>query len=197
MGTSTKQHTLRTAFWVSLAAAVLASTYEVGLGRLIDYLFPGDASTGAATPEPAADSATSDTPASGSSSEPNDDPTTANVSSVIGFVGGCEPYLLHAQNRWSPWGAKIRAAPDSGAQRVGRLGGNELVQVDGWVHGDVPYPHNSLPWNGDIWFHLADDSGWVSFAAVRELPTSRDQTSLDPYGGEPPPMPAVCQGARV
>lgn len=178
MSTSTKEHTLWGLFAIAVLAGVVVATYQVSFERATASRSAGNASPAVATPESSADS------------------TADGATPVVGLVGGCEPYDLHAQNRWTPWGAKIRAAPDSDSPAVGSLQGNELVRVDGWVHGDVPYPHNSPPWNSDIWFHLADDSGWVSFAAVRELPTSRDRTSLDPYGGEPAPTPTDCQGAK-
>jgi len=114
---------------------------------------------------------------------------------IVGLSGGCDPYRLYAQNRWLPHGASGRAAPSVTATKVRSFGPNEVVTVDGWVHSEIAYPTNSPPWNSDIWFHLDDGTGWVSFAAVRELPTDQDPTLRDPDGGPTPPAPALCQGA--
>ena len=113
---------------------------------------------------------------------------------IVGFSGGCETFRVVAQNRWDPFGASVRVGPDPLSEKVGSYGPNELVPVDGWVHSEIAYPTNAPPWDSDIWFHLADGTGWVSFAAVRELPTEPDPT-LRADGGPPPPTPATCQGA--
>lgn len=114
---------------------------------------------------------------------------------VLGFVGGCGAFKLYAQYRWEPYGASERAAPNSLAKKVESYGPNEIVAVDGWVHADIPYPDNPPPFNNGIWFHLSDGSGWVSFAAVRALPTSPDPTSLDEDGGPPATALPQCEGA--
>lgn len=115
--------------------------------------------------------------------------------SVVGFVGSCEPFRVVAQNRYNPPGARRLIAPDVLAEQVGGFGPNQVLAVDGWVHSTVAYPTNSPPFNSDIWFHLADDSGWVAFAAVRANPTVLDPTGLDPDGGTPAATPSTCEGA--
>ena len=113
---------------------------------------------------------------------------------IASFVGGCEPFTVHAQNRYSPVGAAIRAAPMPTASKVGSVGPNELVAVDGWVRTAPAYPTNSPPFDSDVWFHLADDSGWVSFAGVRSDPTAFDATGLAEDGGRPAPVAEECSG---
>jgi len=114
---------------------------------------------------------------------------------VVGFIGGCSPYRVVSQNRYNPPGARKLIAPDVLSQQVGGFRENEIVVVDGWVHGSVAYPYNRPPFNNDIWFHLADDSGWVSFAAVRANPTALDPTGFDEDGGTPAVAPMECEGA--
>lgn len=114
---------------------------------------------------------------------------------VVGMSGGCDGYQVFAQNRWDPRGAVARAAPNITARITDRFGRNESMIVDGWVHGRPAYPTNTAPWNSDIWLHLADDSGWVSFAGVRETPVSYDPTGLSKNGGTPVPTPGKCRGA--
>lgn len=114
---------------------------------------------------------------------------------VTGFVGSCDPFRVYAQNRYPPLGAAIRAAPEVESRQMGSEAGNKAIIVDGWVRSRVGYPSNPPPWDSDVWFHLADDSGWVSFAGVRELPTSPDESGLDPDGGPPAPASEACHGA--
>ena len=114
---------------------------------------------------------------------------------VVGFVGGCEPFRVYAQNRYPPLGTRKRRAPDPLATAVGSFAGNEIIAVDGWVRAAVAYPSNSPPWNSDAWYHLADGSGWVAFAAVRALPTVPDPTSGFSEGGPEAPLPDDCEGA--
>ncbi len=106
------------------------------------------------------------------------------------FVGGCEPFNLFAQNQFDPPGAKIWVAPSPTAQSRTGFAPNEIVTVDGWVRAKSPYATtNPPPWNADVWFHLADGSGWLTFAGVRSAPTDpsaegnfgegSDQASLD------------------
>jgi len=124
-------------------------------------------------------------------SSQNDNPPDG----VLGFEGGCEPFTLYAQNRWAALGASVRAEPAPTGEKVGSFAPNELVTTDGWVRSRSAYPTNSPPWNSDAWFHLADNSGWVSFAAVRSDPTSPDPTGLDPDGGRPAPLSETCGGS--
>lgn len=121
-----------------------------------------------------------------------DDPVPPGVASLI---GGCTRYNLYAQNRFPPLGARVMAAPLPDAKKVDGRAGNEIVTVDGWVRTKAPYPTNPEPWNSDIWFHLADQSGWVSFAGVRSAPTSPDMNGRDPYGGEPAGLDRSCEGS--
>lgn len=108
--------------------------------------------------------------------------------------GGCEKYGVFAQNRWTPIGAAVRKQPDVLAAKLEPgFAGNEVVAVDGWIHGKPAYPKNSYPWNSDIWFHLANRKGWVTFAAVRGEPTEPDPT-LRADGGQPAPTPPECEG---
>jgi hypothetical protein len=69
------------------------------------------------------------------------------------------------------------------------------IAVDEWVHSRPAYPTNSAPWNSDVWFHLADNSGWVSFAGVRATPVKHDPTGEDPDGGTPAPTSGRCEGS--
>ena len=115
---------------------------------------------------------------------------------VRGFVGGCEPFAVYAQNRFAPLGAAFRADPSPTGRKVGSAAGNELVPVNGWVRSRAAYPANSAPWNSDVWFHLADNSGWVSFAGVRADPTVPDETGgFSADGGRPVPVADDCSGA--
>jgi hypothetical protein len=124
---------------------------------------------------------------------PQRTPPPANPG-VIRFVGGCTPFHVYAQNRWLPYGTAVRTGPSPDNKVIGNRDPNQLITVDGWVHGVVPYPHNSPPWNNDKWFHLADGAGWVSFAGVRAVPTAPDPT-LSADGGMPAPTRAACQGS--
>lgn len=113
---------------------------------------------------------------------------------VLELVGGCEPFTVIAQNRWSPVGATSRAEPLQSGKEIARYGGNSHLTVNGWVRTRAAYPENPPPWNRDVWFHLADNSGWVSFASVRADTTPFDVTGLDPNGGREAPTPAECSG---
>lgn len=115
------------------------------------------------------------------------------ITGVVGFVGGCAPFRVYAQNRWLPYGAAIRSGPSLANKQISARDPNQSIEVNGWVHGDVAYPHNAKPFNSNIWFHLADGAGWVSFAGVREDPTFNDPTLLA-SGGTPAPTEPGCQG---
>lgn len=112
---------------------------------------------------------------------------------VVGFVGGCPPFQIYAQNRWEPYGTAVRAKPSNLATIVATFPGNMSLSVNGWVHGRVAYADNRPPFDSDIWFHLSDDAGWVSYAGVRALPTARDPTGVAD-GGPPAPHPPKCEG---
>lgn len=113
-----------------------------------------------------------------------------------GFVtdGDCAPYRVYSQNRWAPLGTAIRAEPAAESEQIGKFAGNDSIMVDGWLHGAVAHPTNPEPWNSDVWFHLTDDKGWVSFAGVRGVPTEPDPTLHSPDGGQPAPLLAPCEG---
>lgn len=113
---------------------------------------------------------------------------------VVPFVGGCEPFTVYAQNRWPPQGANVRDAPLRSANQVDGYAGNELITLDGWVRTKAAYPHNPAPFDNDVWFHLANDSGWVSFAGVRADPTPFDPTGLEDDGGRAVPLDDDCSG---
>lgn len=123
------------------------------------------------------------------------DAPAARGTSVVGFAGGCGAFRLYAQDRWEPYGASVRAAPAVLARKVGDLGPNEIVAVDGWVHAGAGYLDNPPPFDNDVWFHLADNSGWVAFAAVRALSTSPASTNRDNDGGPAAATPPQCEGA--
>lgn len=125
------------------------------------------------------------------SSSPSSGPPSPGV---ISFGGGCEPFQVFAQNRWTPLGAAVRTAPSVLAHQLSGYDSNHSIAVDGWVHGSAPYTTNQPPFNSNVWFHIADGSGWVSFAGVRAVPTSPDPTNLSPNGGQPAPTLASCQG---
>lgn len=114
---------------------------------------------------------------------------------VVGFSGGCDAFQVFAQNRWDPVGTVVRAQPNVISKQVGGFGPNQSIPVNGWVHGRPAYPTNTSPWNSDIWFHVADDSGWVSFPGVRATPVAHDPTGLSSYGGNPAATAAGCQGS--
>ncbi len=113
---------------------------------------------------------------------------------VTCLIGGCPDFSVYAQNRYEPYGAALRVAPYREADQIGGFDPNQLVPVDGWVRTRAPYPSNPAPFNSDVWFHVADDSGWVSFAGVRADPTDPAPTNFDTDGGRPAPTPDECSG---
>ncbi|WP_035127800.1 hypothetical protein [Conexibacter woesei] len=113
---------------------------------------------------------------------------------IVGFVGGCAPYQVYAQDRWRPYGALIHPTPSTLSRSNGAYNGNQVIAVNGWVESQVAYPTNTAPFNNDIWFHLADGAGWVSFGGVRATPVAQDPTGLAD-GGPPAPAPKKCEGA--
>lgn len=110
----------------------------------------------------------------------------------VSIVGGCQPFKIYAQNRWNPLGTAIREAPYPDAKQIGGFAPNQILFVNGWVRTRTGVETNTPPWNSDQWFHLADDTGWVSFAGVRADPTPFDPTGLDPDGGRPVPTAPEC-----
>ncbi len=116
-------------------------------------------------------------------------------SGVVGFSGGCDAFQVFAQNRWDPVGTVVRAEPNVNSKQVGGFAANQSIAVNGWVHSRPAYPTNTAPWNSDIWFHVADDSGWVSFPGVRATPVGHDPTGLNPNGGPPAATSGSCEGS--
>ena len=121
-------------------------------------------------------------------------PNTAS-NGVMRIAGGCEPFLVYGQNRYAPVNARILVAPYRESHQIGSLVANKIAYVDGWVRTESGNPSAGEPWNSNVWFHLVDDQGWVSFGGVRALPTSLDETGFDTYGGEPVPVLAECEAA--
>ena len=104
---------------------------------------------------------------------------------------GCAPFQVFSQNQWPPYGAMTRTRPSVAAPPISALAPNEPIAVDGWIDAAAPYRANPRPFNSNVWFRLANRQGWVSFAAVRAIPTAHDP---DPsHGGEAAPTPARCQ----
>ncbi len=122
-------------------------------------------------------------------------PTALSTSPSVGMSGGCAPFQVFAQNRWAPVGTAIRVAPNVQSEQAGSFPGNMSISVDGWVHGRPAYPTNTAPWNSDVWFHLTDGAGWVSFPGVRATPVGYDPTGLSANGGTPAPSSPSCEGA--
>lgn len=114
---------------------------------------------------------------------------------VIGFSGGCDAFQIYSQNRWAPYGTAVRVQPNIDSKVVATYNGNFAFDVNGWVHSRAAYPTNTAPWNSDVWFHLANDQGWVSFPGVRAQPVAQDPTGLSPNGGVPVPTTANCEGS--
>lgn len=107
------------------------------------------------------------------------------------IYSACDRYLVYGQRRWDPIGAAIRSYPSLEGDKVGSLAGNEAAAVDGWISGPPIYPDNGDPFDSGVWFHLADDRGWVSFPGVRAQLTDYAPGDLD--GGPPAPTPAECE----
>lgn len=104
---------------------------------------------------------------------------------------GCSPFLVYAQNRWSPAGANVRAEPDHNSTKVAALPGNTPVSVNAWTIGTTPIPVDPPPFNSDVWYRLTDGSGWIAFTAVRGDLT--DFAPDSPDGGPPAPMSEACR----
>jgi hypothetical protein len=111
------------------------------------------------------------------------------------IVGGCAPFNLYAQNQFEPYGAKRRTDPIPTSEAFSEFAPNEVVTVDGWVRTRPMYPTNNPPWNSDVWYHLANDSGWVPFAAVRAVPTDPGTDGNYAEGSDPAPADLDCQGS--
>jgi hypothetical protein len=110
------------------------------------------------------------------------------------LVGGCQPFNLYAQNEFEPYGTLIWAEPSPHADRAQGFAANELISVDGPVRTRSPYTTNSAPWDSNIWFHLTNDSGGVSFAGVRATQTVHDPEAGFGPGTSPSPTDSDCAG---
>lgn len=117
------------------------------------------------------------------------------TSDVAHLSGGCPTgWQVFAQNRWTPVGTAIRKKPDIDAKKLDSVSPNIPFSVDGWVHASVAYEHNTAPFNSDVWLHMKNGSGWVSFGGVRATPTDFDPSGRSPNGGLPAPLPGDCEG---
>ncbi len=125
---------------------------------------------------------------------PSAPPPSTVASVTVGMSGGCESFQLFAQNRWETLGTAIREQPNVLSTQVGSFPGNMSISVNGWVHGRPAYTTNTPPWNNDVWYHLTDGAGWVSFPGVRATPVLPDPSGVAD-GGPPAPISDVCQGA--
>lgn len=124
-------------------------------------------------------------------------PITDHVADLpsLSIGGGCEPFALYAQSEFEPRGARLWAAPSPTAESRGSVPPNGLITVDGWVRARSPYPSNTPPWDSDVWFHLADDSAWVTFAGVRSDPTAPNANGSAEEGSSVPPTDPECASA--
>ncbi len=91
--------------------------------------------------------------------------------------------VVYAQGEVHPYeGARLTSTPErveDASNRLGKFEPNDEITVMGWVDtGAAAYPDNgtledgSEPWDGNEWLVLADGSGYVNHAAVRNQPTS-------------------------
>jgi cytoskeletal protein RodZ len=115
-------------------------------------------------------------------------------SAIVGFTGGCASFTVYSQNRWSPVGTEMRAAPNVLSSGEGSFAPNSKIQVNGWVISRPAYPTNVAPFNSGVWYHLTNGDGWVSFPGVRAAPTTFDSTG-QASGGPPAPTQLLCKGA--
>jgi hypothetical protein len=125
-------------------------------------------------------------------------PDPAPSSAIAGMSGGCTTFTAIAQNRYPPYGAAIRTQPNLHSTQVGSYAGNKTISVNGWVHGTADYPTNPPPWNSNIWFHLADGAGWVSYAAVRAYPMTQGSIRMEGHRSLPPrPARVPCRDTQA
>ena len=74
---------------------------------------------------------------------------------------------------------------------------NTIIPVNGWVATEAPYLTNPDPWDSDVWFHLTNGTGWVSFAGVRAEPSFATGTDGPKGGGRPVILLSECEGHLV
>lgn len=113
------------------------------------------------------------------------------------FVTGCDPFTVYSQNRFEPYGTAVRTELSVKAPKSEEIAfaPNEVITVDGWTRtGEVAYPTNPEPIRTDIWFHLKNADGYVSFAGVRGAPTANDETGgFSPDLGTLAELPPECE----
>ena len=79
---------------------------------------------------------------------------------------------VYAQNEFPPYGAAVRSSPDIAAEQIAGVEMNRPIEVSGWTEVDeVAYPENPDLWAGRHWYQLADESGWVNIAGIRNAET--------------------------
>lgn len=110
------------------------------------------------------------------------------------LVGGCAPFNLYAQNQFEPYGTLLWASPSPTAANSPGFSPNQIVTVNGWVRTRTPYTSNQPPWDSDAWYHLADNSGWVTYAGVRSTPTTPNPSGGSGKGTAAAPLDSTCSG---
>lgn len=121
---------------------------------------------------------------------------SASDDSSSDLVGGCPAFNVFAQNQFDPIGTARWQRPSPTSAKSHGFAPNEVVTVDGWVKAQSPYESvNTPPWNADVWFHLADNSGWVTFAGVRAATTVPGPSGNFESGSDPVPLDQSCQGS--
>lgn len=131
-------------------------------------------------------------------------PVPSDMFPTVEFVGGCDRFVVYSQNRWPPPGVALRVDPFPWSQEIDTdplvpgingINVDTPIYVDGWVMTESPYrTTNPDPWNSAAWFHLEDDSGWVSFAGVRSQTAGPDATDGPAKGGQPVALRPECEG---
>lgn len=123
-------------------------------------------------------------------------PRPADIESTLAkFVApdNCDPFQVYAQNQWDPVGTDEHLRPTTSSAVVRSYPPNSIIGVDGWVHGSADFQALAKPFNGDIWFHVQDGSGWVPTAGVRSATTNKPVVA-SPNGGPAVLSTANCQG---
>jgi len=57
---------------------------------------------------------------------------------VVGFSGACAAFQVYAQNRWQPYRAVVRAAPNIDSKAENTFSDQYAFDVNGWVHSPLP-----------------------------------------------------------
>jgi hypothetical protein len=121
-------------------------------------------------------------------------PTAKPAYVIAGISGGCHLFTVVAQNGWPPYGAVAKRQPKPSSLTNEIFAGNEIIAVDGWVHGGAIYPTDASPWNSDVWYHLSDGRGWIAYPAVRAAQAQPHPTPTNPDGRPPAATTAACEG---